>query len=118
MHNHHNRVVLMKKQDLINKIQENKKNHEKDYLEAVEAYKKEAQKQLNQQQTALDNGNIQLRLNLVTPINCAADYDKVLEMFKWEIKDEVELTQKKFNEYIHDETSFAVATKFSNSTYK
>lgn len=117
MHNHHNRNITVDKQNLINKIKSNKEQHVKDYDEAVIAYRKEANTQLEKQKQRLEEGKLDLHLNLVTPINCAADYDKVIEMFEWEKGADVTLNQKEFNEYVHDETSFAVTSKFSNSAY-
>lgn len=118
MHHHHNRTMSIKKSDLIDKIRANKEKHIKDYEEAVIAYRKEAAKQLKEQQEKLERGDLDLKLNLVTPVNCAADYDKVIEMFGWEVDEIISLTQKEFNEYVHDETSYALAAKFSNSTYR
>jgi hypothetical protein len=117
MHNHHNRTVNVDKNKLIEKIKANKEKHIKDYEEAVIAYRKEATAQLEKQSQRLAEGKMDLSLHLVTPINAASDYDKVVEMFEWEKNDIVTLTQKEFNEYIHDETSYALAAKFSNSTY-
>ena len=67
--------------------------------------------------TVNESGVLTLKLNLVSPVNRSSDYNKVIEMFEWEIDETVKLTQKEFNEYIHDETSDAVHVKMLNSTY-
>ena len=117
MHNHHNREVSIEKSKLIEKIKENRDIHIKEYDEAVIAYKKEADIQLKKLTKNLKDGVLTLRLNLVTPVNRSSEYDKVIEMFEWEIADIVKLTQREFNEYIHDDTSDAIQTKALNSTY-
>ena len=38
-------------------------------------------------------------------------------MFEWEVDDVVELEQNEFNEYVQDETEFAIQAKFSNMFY-
>lgn len=118
MHTNHNRTIKINKQQLINKIIENKEAHIKDYEEAVLAYKTEAYKQLTKCKEELDGGSLKIGLKLVTPVNRGEEYDKVIEMFKWEINEEVEITQKEFNEYVHDDNEDSKYAKFQNSTYR
>jgi len=112
-----NRKIKVNKQQLIEKIEANKKAHIKAFKEAVVAYKKEALKQLSEQTKKARSGNLELRLNLITPINNSENYDKIIDMFKWEVEELVELEQKEFNEYVQDETDFAIAASFSNNIY-
>lgn len=111
------REITVNKQKLIDKIKENKENHIVEYGKAVEAYKKEAKRQLDEQLKKLSDGSLTLRLNLVTPSNKAEEYDKILSMFSWEENDIVKLSQGEFNQYILDETDFAISAKIQNSTY-
>ena len=111
------REVTVNKANLIQKIKENKANHEVEYLKAVEAYKVEAEKQLKQQLEALAQGSLSIRVNLVAPSNKSDEYDKIIQIFEWDITDEVTLSQSEFNEYVLDETSFAREAKMLNSTY-
>ena len=114
----HNREITITKADLITKIKENKANHIKDYDQAVIDYKKEAKLQLETQLEELAEGSLRIRVDLITPVNKADEYDKIIKMFEWEIKDEVVLDQSEFNEYVLDETSFAIAAGLSNSAYR
>lgn len=113
-----NRTIKVKKSDLIAKIKENKKNHVVEYKQAVIAYKKEAMKQLKDLTERAKSGEMNLQLKLVTPVDSSENYDKILSMFEWEVEDIVELDQQEFNEYVNDETAFAVQAKFLNSTYR
>jgi len=113
-----NRTIKVKKADLIAKIKENKKNHVADYKQAVVAYKKEAIKQLKELTENAKAGQMNLQLKLVTPVDNSANYDKIISMFEWEVEDIVELDQNEFNEYVNDETSFAVQAKMLNATYR
>lgn len=116
-HNPNSRTIKVKKSDLLDKIKVNKENHKKEYEEAVVAYRIEARKQLNQQKKSLEKGDLNLRLNLVAPVNMEAEYDKLIQIFEWEVEDHVELSTGEFNEYVLDETQFAVSAKMLNSTY-
>lgn len=111
------RTIKVNKQKLIDQIELNRTNHIEEYEKAVIAYRKEARKQLDKLNTNLVDGKLDLSLQLVTPINKSEDYEKIIQMFEWEVDDEVELDQKEFNEYVQDETGFAVMAKMSNSTY-
>jgi hypothetical protein len=113
-----NRTIKVKKSDLIAKIKENKKNHVVEYKQAVIAYKKEAIKQLKDLTERAKGGEMNLQLKLVTPVDSSKNYDKILSMFEWEVEDIVELDQQEFNEYVNDETAFAVHAKVLNSTYR
>lgn len=117
MRTYGSRIVKVNKQKLIDKIKENKENHIIEFDKAVVAYKEEATKQLLELTAKNENDEMNLKLNLVTPINASEDYEKIIEMFEWEVETEVELEQKEFNQYVQDETEFAINAKFSNSTY-
>ncbi len=111
------REIKVKKAELIEKIKLNKENHIKEYEKAVVAYKEEALRQLANLTTRVNEGVLGVKLDLVTPINNSDNYDKILEMFEWEVEDEVVLGQSEFIEYVQDETDFAVTAKLSNTAY-
>lgn len=138
------RIVKVKKEELLAKIRENRAAHIKEYEEAVDAFKematreiqklhsvlnegvKEVKKELKVYQGNVDEGALkvafnikmpQIALNLITPEDKRDDYDKLITMFEMEVEDVVELTQGEFNQYIHDETDWAVQAKMSNSSY-
>lgn len=113
-----NRTILLKRTNLMAKIKENKEAHIKDYEEAVIAYRKEAAEQLENQRKALEEGKLDIKLNLVEPVNKAEEYDKTWEMFDWEIKEDIELSQQEFREYVQDEAPSTIHSKVMNATYK
>lgn len=112
-----NRTIKVNKQDLIDKIKENKLAHIEAYEKAIVAYKEEALRQLSELKIKAEHGELSLRLQLTTPINNSVNYDKIIEMFEWEVESVVELEQQEFLEYVQDETDFAIAAKMSNSLY-
>ena len=117
MRHYGSRKIKVSKTELIEKIKENKENHIVEYDKAVIAYKEEALVQLTKLNEKVNNGKLDIKLNLITPVNNADNYDKILQMFEWEVDDIVELEQQEFIEYVQDETDFAVTAKLSNRMY-
>ncbi len=117
MHMRHNRMVTINKEQLIAKIIENKAAHIVEFEEAKKAYVVEAHRLLEGAKKRVDEGKMDIMVRLTTPVNRSEEYDKVVEMFKWEVKDEVELTQSEFNEYVHDDNDSARSAKLANSSY-
>ena len=112
-----NRTIKVKKSDLINTLKKNQKKHIKQFGKAVVAYKREVSKQLNKLHEKNEKGELDIRLDLVKPVNKQKNYTKIIEMFDWELDDEVELSQDEFKEYVQDEFGFAIQARLSNSTY-
>lgn len=111
------RTIKVNKEKLIAQIKLNKENHIIEYDKAIVAYKEEALKQLKKQIKRVEEGALDAKLELITPIKNAENYDKIIEMFEWEVEEVVELEQNEFNEYVQDETEFAMQAKFSNTFY-
>jgi len=112
-----NRLVKVKKAELIEKIKQNKENHVKMFRKAIVAYKKVALTQLEEQIERVDDGALDAKLNLITPQNRESEYDKLLVMFEMEVEEFVELEQREFNQYVHDEFNFAIEATMSNMAY-
>lgn len=111
------RTIIVNKKQLISKIEANKKAHVKGYKKAVTAYKREALKQIKEITKDVRGGGLSVGLSLTTPINNEANYDKIIDMFNWELSDQVTLVQSEFNEYVQDETQFAINAYMSNTMY-
>lgn len=115
------RLIKVDKAKLIEKIQENKENHVEQFEIAVVAYKKEATKQMRQNIKRInreDNtDDLSTRIKLTAPENRVDDYEKLLNQFEWELDDTVTLSQGEFNQYVNDETDWAISAKVSNSVY-
>lgn len=116
-HNTDARVIRVNKAKLIAKIIENKTNHIKEYEQAMIDYRDEAKKQLEEQLKRLQDGKLDIKIDLKSPIDNRTEYDKLTQVFEWEVNDEVELSQGEFNEYVLDELPFARIAKMSNTVY-
>jgi heme oxygenase len=111
------RTIKVDKGDLIDQIEINKQAHIVAYDKAVIAYKAEALKQLKVQIHRVNDGELDARINLTTPVNNVENYDKIIKMFQWEKSAEVDLTQDEYNEYVEDETEVSRHAMMSNTMY-
>lgn len=111
------RVLKVKTQDVIDALTKNMANHQKEYVAAVAAYKVEAEKQLKKRLKDLREGSLKIELKLTHPEDRTEDYKKIIKMFELEVEDVIDLDQDEFNQYIHDELTFAKSAKMSNSFY-
>jgi hypothetical protein len=118
MRHNSDRTITVEKAKLIKQIKDNKAKHLVDYEEAVIAYRKKAQEAIDKQQQDLIDGKFTIGISLVAPVNKSEEYDKLVTQFDWEVNDKVELSQSEFNEYVLDETHFAVQARLMNSSYK
>ena len=112
-----NRTVKVRKKKLLDQIQKNKEAHVKEFEKAKDAYREEALRQLRTQLEEVEGGALEVKLDLVSPVDSRDAYDAAIEMFKWEVKEEVKLTQEEFRQYVQDETDFAVNAKYANTFY-
>lgn len=111
------RMIKVRKSKLINKIIDNKNAHIEGYEKAVIAYKMEAIKELEKQLKRAKEGKTDISVNLTSPVDRAGEYDKLTLMFEMEVREEVKLSQGEFNQYIHDELTFAKHAKAANTLY-
>jgi hypothetical protein len=111
------RIINVNKSDLIEKIKANKQQHIIDYQQALIDYKEEALKQLKFLLKKANNGDTNIRLNLIQPVDKTEEYDKLILMFTMEVETIVQLESREFNQYVHDDTDFAREAKFANSSY-
>ena len=117
MMNRGNRTIKVDKNELIETLKKHKVKHIEDYDKAVKAYKIESIKQLKNLIEKAENNELDLRLQLTEPVDNSSNYDSIISMFEWEVKDEVELTQDEFKEYVLNENSYSQHAFTSNSMY-
>ncbi len=113
-----NRTINLSKKDLLKKLQANKEAHIRDYNEAVIAYKLEVADQLKKLSKALKNGSMDFKLELIKPVNREKRFDEIIEMFEWENREDVDLLQGEFNDYVLDKGIDAISAFNLNNTYK
>jgi len=96
--------VSIKKDELITKIRANRANHQAIFEEALEGYKKEIIKLLEERLAAAKQGKrISHYITLVQPESHLDDYDRVLEMLEMSTQDTITVSETQFAWYARDE---------------
>ena len=139
------RKVNVKRTDLVEALKTNLEKHLKEYEEAVQAYKTLATERLNEEQRkatekldkhyrkALEkisefdpesDGNTDyfelvphVVVTMKIPRNYSEEYKAAIDMFRWDTRDEVELSYAEFNCFVRDKWDWTSDFKFVNETY-
>lgn len=102
--------VVVKKDFLLTKLQENRRKHEKEYRDAYRGWLQTTYEQAdgwaNQLEVELDGNEItpmQLERFDAPPANYLSEYDRAIEMAEASIDMTFELDTNEFDQYIRDE---------------
>ena len=98
-----NRTITVPKEKLVERLRENRGQHEREFKEALEGYKARLVFVLTRKlEAAKRREEVDHRIDLVVPISHRADYDRALAMLEWEQKDALDLTQDEFDAFVLD----------------
>jgi hypothetical protein len=110
--------VKMEKDELLTVVQKNRDQHRKEYVKAREGFRKKAIKNYEQfLDRAKKGGKIELYVGLVEPQDHTDDYDRVLEMLKYEVEEDVTLSATEFSNYVQDQWGWTENFKTTNASY-
>jgi hypothetical protein len=113
--------VIVKKERLLETLKANRETHRADFDLAWDGFREKAIANatalVDSLKSACRGDAIELYLNLETPIDHTADYDRAIEMIDWEVGDEVQLTQNEFSQFVQDDWSWKRQFAMSNTTY-
>lgn len=113
--------IVVKKEELLDKVNKNLSIHKEEYGEAVENMKKEAQAYFKKQLSAIrKDQNYDKGHNFTVPQSHEDDYKQIIEMLNMTVDNEIELTYNEFQQYVMDRWdwshSFKAATSFYNGS--
>ena len=115
------RQVTVDKQELREKLVENRDKHRGIFEEALAGFQKEAIRLLEEQ---LERARQGLKRTVFVRLDCpedhTADYNRVLAMLDMEVSDKVTLTEQEFAQFVQDDWSWqhqwlASSARFSES---
>ena len=111
--------ITVKKEILMAKLQENLKKHVEDYKEAMNGYKEQALKVLNEQLECIKNGELLDigKLNFQTPRSYEKEYKKAIGMLEMSEETIITITAEEYDSYILDEWSWKDEWIFRNTQY-
>lgn len=110
--------LYFNKTQVLEKLRENRANHEKVFLEAQEGFKTAVIKELEERLEAARAGKpVSRYLNLVEPVNQLKDYDRAIAMLEMAVDEEVELDEKQFAQYMQDDWAWKGQFLAANAVY-
>lgn len=109
------RNVVMEKNKLVTALEANRKAHGDTYKKARKVFRKKVVANLKSMLDRAENGDkIELWVGLPEPEDHTADYDRALAMLEDDVRDEIELTQSEYSQFVQDDwgwkQSFAANT--------
>jgi len=104
-------AVNVKKNELLEKLKENREKHLKEYNKAIELYDKAKKEYLNTMKEQIEsrlNGNnldinFNIRMNVSQPVSYAKQYDSAIRMLEMSTSELVYLNSSEFNQYVLDD---------------
>ena len=97
-------TIKVDKQELIKKLQKNRKKHRAMFLRAQEVYREKMITELDRALDEAKNGGLIRRsFSLPVPEDHTEDFDTVIQMLEWDQGKRVELSQSEFRTYVENE---------------
>lgn len=113
--------VKVDKDKLIETLLGNKETHRQDFEIAWEAFRSRAMDNMEAKLHALKNADrgtrVDIWVNLDPPQDHTDDYERVIEMLKWELEDHILLEERDFRAYVQDEWNWTAGFQASAVQY-
>ena len=110
--------ITVNKLDLLATLRKNKEKHIEIVKEAQIGYIKKAKDVFEEKlKKIVENGIVDLNLNLTAPVNYSKEYDTAISMLEWERSAEVRLNQQNFKQFVLDDWSWKNTFLVSNASY-
>lgn len=97
-------IITVHKSELLKALTENRNTHASEYGEALAGYHTAVIDELAKMLAdAREGKEYRKMVNLAEPENHTKDYDRVILMLTMSIKDDVQITEQEFAQYVLDE---------------
>ena len=111
-------TVKVKRIDLLAKVEYNRAHHHAQYERAFTGFRKQAIEELERSlDMAKEGKGIRIALGLVQPEDHTRDYDRVIQMLKMSVDEEIELTSNDFDRFVMDRWDWSDRWAVTNSRY-
>lgn len=112
------RDIVVKKEDLLNKVRVNRDAHRDIFLRAQEKYREAIIAELDRMlEDARSGRKISRFISLPEPEDHTEDYDRAIGMLEMELRGEIELTETDFAIYVLDQWAWRKAWASSTASY-
>lgn len=113
------RPIKVHKDQLKTKLEQNRAEHQKIFLEAVDGYRDEAIRQLESHVARIKANNKVVRISVYVtpPEDHTSDYDAAIEMLKWATGSDIELDEASFRHFVLNDWEWTRSFLSTNSAY-
>jgi hypothetical protein len=113
------RPVRVKKTELLAAVKKNRDQHRAIFLEAVDGYKAEALRLLEEKVRLVKRSKLPayVAISLYVPEDHTKDYDNAIAMFEMSVDEELEVDETSFNQLVRDDWQWKRQWLTSNSGY-
>lgn len=110
--------VKVKRKELLKKVEKNRKSHRDLFLRAQEGYRIDMIAELDRMlKDAKAGKNIRRAVVMPEPQDHTDDYDRVIDMLKMSVDDEITLDSTAFDNYVRDEWQWSRQAMATNVSY-
>jgi hypothetical protein len=110
--------VTVNREELLEVVKENCKNHRIVFEKALEGYRKAVIDELEKMLVEAKEGKrIGRSVNLVEPMDQTKEYERLIKMLEMSVEDEIDLNQHEFGCYVMDQWQWRDQFVASNSYY-
>jgi len=110
--------IKVKKSQLLEVLKKNKEAHREIFLEAVDGYRKQVTKLLEERLWMIKQGKkINLYFGLTEPVDQTKDYERAIGMLQMSLDEVVELSERDYQCYVLDDWSWKNQFLASNALY-
>ena len=96
--------VTCKKAEILAALRKNRDAHRDIFLAAQNGYRKEVIAELEKSlKDAREGRNVQTTIELEAPEDHTKDYDRIIRMLEMSVKDEIEVSELQFQQYVLDD---------------
>lgn len=113
------RTVVVNVRELLSKMRDNREEHQRIYLEALEGYKHKCISMLESRlkEAKSTDGIVSMGFRIEKPVSYVEQYDTVIEMLEWTTEATIEVTMEEFNAWVRDRWDWQRGFLTSNSLY-
>lgn len=98
------RDITVHKNELLTKLEENRRDHRQVFEEALEGFKREVIQRLEEYLERTRQGKSQdVYVSMPVPKDHTADYDRAIAMVKMSVGDRITLSETDFAQYVMDD---------------
>jgi hypothetical protein len=113
--------TLVKKDELVAIVKDNRDNHRTLFEEALEAYRKRAQTELDKYVARLSKGDpVKVSVHMFPPEDHTDDYERALRMLDLDTRSEIELDEEDSAQFLMDDWGWtnSFADSYTSNTLK